>query len=428
MPYEWRSSSFFIPAQNSRHRTACLALYRALLTLSPKVPLPPDLATAWPGPRNPIAHVVRRSFARNLTDTSPRLVFPALAAGYRMLDTLSRARDPATPEHASVLGFLRARLAKRKHILEMKALKSPKPAPRPSSAPNASSVPLLVRTTPEPTRENPNPKPSYAAAARPRPRDQLPPGAKRKIPVLDMAADFPILRLNKPQPAELSRVLTQRIRRRVGHFTDVEAFTDESLPECEEEDAWEQHVMDLLDAEVLGPSLKAGRVVGDGAALARAADEVEAWVGSEGATQPTYAHSLRVHGIRWTMDWLTREREDAVARADAMRKIIADETALAAREREQDRAGRRARWEARMRAEHGDGWAEVVAEEKRARDLRRQQWLAERKAAREAEFERRRQAEAEKRQTTRGGKRQERSAGNPKGRTADGATAKRASS
>lgn len=72
----------FVPARNSRHRHAALALYRALVKTGKKVPLPKGLKEA--GPVHPIVHLVRKRFAKNSNYTSLRLVYAAMAAGYKV--------------------------------------------------------------------------------------------------------------------------------------------------------------------------------------------------------------------------------------------------------------------------------------------------------------------------------------------------------
>ncbi|KAI4602265.1 hypothetical protein KJ359_009504 [Pestalotiopsis sp. 9143b] len=354
MPVKWKPSSHFVPARNSRHRIACFALYRALLKASPKVPLPDDLETAWGYKRHPISNVIRKAFLKNRNDTSPRLVYPALQAGYRMLDTLTKASSTETPEHASILAFLNERLAERNHVIAQKERNPPnsKTPKKPSSAPNPNTVPLLVRTTPDPTPENPEPAPSYASAVRPRPSSELPPGKKRKIPVLEMALEYPFLRLGKPQPRSLDRILTSKNKARVRKQEMFRDWNDEESPsngyaECEEEDHWDALIVGLMQDEIQHD------------------EKSHVWDEGQGMT---YTKSLYVHGIMSVIGGLTKDRLDAVARADAMRQIIKDEKALAAREKEQDHLERRQRWEARMLLEHGDGWADVIANQKKQRD------------------------------------------------------------
>lgn len=79
--------SHFVPARDSRHRHACLALYRALVREGRRIPLPED-AELSQGPSrrttNPVQRLITRQYRRNRADTSPRLVFAALEAGYKV--------------------------------------------------------------------------------------------------------------------------------------------------------------------------------------------------------------------------------------------------------------------------------------------------------------------------------------------------------
>ncbi|POR34001.1 Uncharacterized protein TPAR_05802, partial [Tolypocladium paradoxum] len=90
----------FIPARDPRHRTAALALYRALLRSASRIPLPGDAPSCKPGA---VARLVRRRFAGNRAYTSLRLVYASMAAGYRFLTLFARAQTPGSPEHAQVV-------------------------------------------------------------------------------------------------------------------------------------------------------------------------------------------------------------------------------------------------------------------------------------------------------------------------------------
>ncbi|KAK7942384.1 uncharacterized protein PG986_011497 [Apiospora aurea] len=352
MPAKWTSSSHFVPARNSRHRTACLALYKALLTVAPKVSLPPDLATAFGTKHNPIVHHVRAAFRRNRADTSPRLVYPALQAGYRMLALLSRASaadavatqeqqqqqsSASSPEQAAVEAFLRARRSERDATLAAKALHPP----------NSRTRPLLVRISPPPTPENPFPVPEYVAPNRPLPPSELgqregKPG-KRQIPRLEMAGDFPFLRLTKPQPALLSRVLHQKNKKRVERISAWTQFKEEDMLDAQEEDEWERELARLGLAEKeqkkKQPSTPRGR---------QQMTQAKHVVSSIEGDAETYEATIREHGLQYLSDVLNQEREDSVARADAMRDLIKAETALRQQEEEERRLERRRTWEGKM--------------------------------------------------------------------------------
>ncbi|KAH8164981.1 hypothetical protein CIB48_g3277 [Xylaria polymorpha] len=298
-----------VPARNSRHRTACFALYRALLRLAPQVSLPGDLAQGWGPGKNPIAIHIRRAFRRNVADTSPRIVYPALSAGYRMLSVLHEAAtSPDSTHHASIITFLQSRLAERQRSL---ANRPPPPkGPKPGS-PRPGTLPLLVKVAPATkTRAA-----VYATPHRPRAQSELGGTGRRKIPRLDVASDFPFLRLTKPQPVVLSRVLRQKLAKRVARMGQLIELEEEHRPAAVLEDEWDAEVARLERAE-------------NRHGLARNADE-------------------------------PRTCSDQVARADAMRLLIIEEKALAAAEKAQRAVDKRARWEARMRELHGESWRDL---------------------------------------------------------------------
>ncbi|KAI1410658.1 hypothetical protein F5Y13DRAFT_70580 [Hypoxylon sp. FL1857] len=355
--------SFFIPARNSRHRIACIALYRALLQQAPRIPLPDDLATAW-GPVNPIRHLIGRAFRRNRADTSPRLVYPALKAGYQILALLrSAASSPSSTspnaDHASIVAFLRARLAERNRTLTAKEIHPPhsRNPPKPFSAPRPGTIPLLVNVTPAPTPENPNPKPVYATPSRPRPASELGGTGRRKIPHLDLASDMPMLRITKPQPALLSRVLTQKIRKRVGRMESILAFKEEDIPDAELEDEWEKAIGALLAREGQEKARLNGYSTGNGNVSPEIREARAIW--NEYKSQNTFQQTIHLHGIVHLQNVLTNQREHEIARADAMRRLIEEETKLAEQENVQRAVEKRKRWEAKMLELHGEGWRKL---------------------------------------------------------------------
>lgn len=74
--------TFFVPARNSRHRIAALALYRALVRSARQIELPKDVAQA--GSIGSVASLVRRRFESNKHYTSLRLVYGSMSAGYKV--------------------------------------------------------------------------------------------------------------------------------------------------------------------------------------------------------------------------------------------------------------------------------------------------------------------------------------------------------
>ncbi|GAW14151.1 hypothetical protein ANO14919_035450 [Xylariales sp. No.14919] len=343
-----------IPARNSRHRIACLALYRALLRLATQVSLPDNLATGWGAGENPIAIHIQRAFRRNVADTSPRIVYPSLGAGYRMLSVLrGAATSPSSEHHRSITTFLESRLEERQRSL------ANRPPPRSSSynpkstATHPDTLPLLTKVSPPPNPSDPESRPVYAIPHRPRPQSELGGTGRRKIPRLDLANDFPFLRLTKPQPAILSRVLGQKVSRRAKRGEAVGVLKDEAIPDAVLEDEWDATIAQL-QREENGSLLQNGKW---GKPRGIEPEQRRRGRHDVGAEIP-YAHTVR-QGMKEMLDSLTRERADQIARAEAMRQLIIREKSLAAQEKAQRAAEKRARWETRMFELHGAGWRDL---------------------------------------------------------------------
>ncbi|KAI0536925.1 hypothetical protein GGR58DRAFT_473556 [Xylaria digitata] len=358
MPHTFRHkpNRVLIPARDSRHRIACFALYRALLRLAPRISLPDNLATGWGVGKNPIAIHIQRAFRRNVADVSPRIVYPALSAGYRMLSVLhDAATSPSSEHHNSIITFLESRLQERQRSLANRPPPRPSYDPKPT-APRPGTLPLLVKISPPPNPSNPESRPVYATPHRPRPQSKLGGTGRRKVPRLDLADDFPFLRLTKPQPAVLSRVLRQKFIRRSDRARRVGELWEESLPDAKLEDEWEEAIA-RLEREEGGSDDGWEQPSGTGST------KEENWqtrrhIGT-GPSEDSHAHIVKRYGITEVSHALTRERVDQVARADAMRQLIIQEKALAAQEKAQRAAEKRARWETRMLELHGERWRDL---------------------------------------------------------------------
>ncbi|KAI8964514.1 hypothetical protein F5Y11DRAFT_345449 [Daldinia sp. FL1419] len=350
------------------------ALYRALLRQAPLIPLPDDLATSR-GPVHPIKHLIRRAFRRNTSITSPRLVYPALKAGYQILSLLQSATSSSltspNADHSSVLSFLRDRLDERNRSLAAKAIHPPysRTPPKPSSRPWPTAEPLLVDVTPAPTARNPNPKPVYDIPSRPRPASELGGSGRRHVPHIDMASDIPFLRIKKPQPAYLSHILRSRVRKRAQRLDIVQSLYENEIPEAELEDEWEKMMGTMLsnqgqsvERRVEGnrPSWVENKNNGSSNKIRFNKELAEAAaIRSDLQNNETYRQTIYMQGIMYTQDVLNREREHQVARADAMRRLIMEEAELAKQEKAERNANRRKRWEAKMQELHGEMWRQL---------------------------------------------------------------------
>ncbi|KAJ4165394.1 hypothetical protein LMH87_007028 [Akanthomyces muscarius] len=96
----------FVPARDSRHHAAVVALYRALTRTAKKITLP-DHVGVVSARSCPIQSILRRRFEKNAKDTSPRLVFAALTAGYKFLSFFNKSQDVNSAEHQQISRSLR---------------------------------------------------------------------------------------------------------------------------------------------------------------------------------------------------------------------------------------------------------------------------------------------------------------------------------
>ncbi|KAF4976912.1 hypothetical protein FZEAL_6488 [Fusarium zealandicum] len=280
----------FVPARNSRHRVASLALYRALIKLGKKVPLPKDLQHT--GPRHPVAHLVRKRFAKNKPLTSLRLVYNAMAAGYKFLTLLTKGQATNNPEHSQIVQYLRKRNEASAHS------RSKKPT-RPTRKHNP---PLLTKVS------GPSEPIEYEPTVRPLPRSAF--VGERKVPVLGSTAEGQVfLRIKKPQPQVLSRAIglkTKLFREDIWAVMDIEEY---DLTIADQEDRWEQLVNKQLKAEGLQDQV--------------ARDE---YLGS-------YRWSMNL-AKKWYEIQLDKRWDDWVARGKALSRLTEQERELMKKEKQ----------------------------------------------------------------------------------------------
>ncbi|KAI0164156.1 hypothetical protein GGR57DRAFT_277104 [Xylariaceae sp. FL1272] len=302
-----------------------------------------------------------------------------------MLAVLKEAAESDTsPHHVQIRNFLQARLAER-HRSHAAAAKKAALPPRPdkSTAPKPGTLPLLVNVTPEPTPENPKPKIVYDTPNRPLRKGQLGGTGKRKIPHMDMMGDFPFMRFTKPQPRIIHRVLFNKYRKRELRMEMRQEFTQGTREDMVLEDDWEKSVADLIRKKQGLPRLEAyewakpdSKVKWKLLSREKQVKKENEWIDENdagsgmGGDFRSYAWTLHEHGVEYLTEKLWRQREQNIAMADAMRKLIIEEKRLAAEERIEDRrnkyiAGKK-KWQAKMKAKHGDEWY-IVANQNRKR-------------------------------------------------------------
>ncbi|PTB65612.1 hypothetical protein BBK36DRAFT_163523 [Trichoderma citrinoviride] len=295
--------STFIAARNSRHRTAALALYRALIRTASRIPL------AENAPKHPIVKIVRKRFSKNTAYTSYRLIYAAMAAGYKFLNLLTKAQTPNSPEHSQVLNHLQS-------VRNTAALSRTKPHPK-QYKPTPPPEPLLINVAKE------NEPPKYTSNILPRPIESL--KGPRKVPSVSATAEGqPFVRLRKPQPHTLSRMIGRKGRIFSNRIENIMDADERLTPEAALEDEWDRMMDDLLAKE----GAKGGK---------RRKQASYDWDAENNAKMETFAWSVQLSRLWW--EWKVEKTwEDWIARGEALQKLVEQERSMAEREEGQSNA------------------------------------------------------------------------------------------
>ncbi|KAG5974434.1 hypothetical protein E4U58_003050 [Claviceps cyperi] len=194
----------FVPARNSRHRVAALSLYRALLRSADKVATPE---------RSALRHAVRSRFAVDRPLTSLRLVYASMAAGYKFLSLLVRAQDRTSTEYTQVISHLRS----------MPPPPNRTPPPPPPKLP--PKEPFLVNIS---KTDAPHYVPTYRLQSK-----------YHNLNLCATSDGLPFLRLKKPQPPALSKMIGQKgifYRKTMLRWLETD---EEPTWQATQEDKWE---------------------------------------------------------------------------------------------------------------------------------------------------------------------------------------------
>lgn len=228
------------------------------------------------------------SFKLGYEVTIPRasLCVAKLTTTHQTVDKL----DTATSTDTTTLSRLIATLP----LGLTRAPPAPRPSPPPPPPPHPSGKHPLATLPPA----------RAVLAVRPYPRVT----GQRRVPVLASANGIPFLRLTKPQPASLSRVLRQKLARRMATFHARIELQNYWLPLAQQEDEW-----DALVSREAGK----GRGLGDGV---RVVAEESRWVDE--------VLQAREENVEVYEEWLRRDR-GLVRR---MQAIVDRETSLVLKE------------------------------------------------------------------------------------------------
>ncbi|KAL3595036.1 hypothetical protein FPOAC2_09357 [Fusarium poae] len=285
----------FVPARNTQHRIAVLALYRSLLRTTSSIPLPANLYHK--GRRHPVTKILRMRFAKNKPLTSLRLIYDSMTAGYKFLTLLTKGQIEKSPEHSEILRHLQ----KRNQTANFSRSIHPHKKGLPPSK-QWRNPPLLTKIS------APGEHPRYEPTVRPLPKTAF--VGERKVPVFGHTAEMmSFLRIKKPQPENLSRSLGAKTTRFRQTVQDTKKVDRELVPAAALEDLWDDIMHRLLHEK--------GDTVG---------------VRREGPLE-SFRFSTILTKAWWEMK-LLMFNEDWTARSDAICKLVEQERALAKGEKQ----------------------------------------------------------------------------------------------
>lgn len=216
---------YLVLRRSGVHRAACFALYRAILRQKHKLQLNEHHQHLF---RKPI----RAIFKRNSKLQSPPQISTALQLGYETLDGLND-------------GVRQQRLLNR--ILELAS-----PA---STSAQPEDLPSSPQTKIAPAQKTPRRHAArYPGARRTLDRPFFHLSGRRHVPKLINANRVPFLRLKKPQPPFLSRVIRDTVKTREHRILRAARLTSE-LPTAADEDEWDEILDEQFESDCRGPEV-----------------------------------------------------------------------------------------------------------------------------------------------------------------------------
>ncbi|CAO2650747.1 Nn.00g020390.m01.CDS01 [Neocucurbitaria sp. VM-36] len=232
---------FLQPKKSTQHRVAAIALYRALLSRCSSVSLPEN-------DRLSLRNAIRNKFRKNRKIQSPYQLGLSFKAGYEVTQNLPRAAEPLV-DNSQTLDHLDVSTtgdADNAGVLTRLIANLPRGLTR--------SPPLSRRRLDPPTdlpKERLSSLPSERAVLNVRPYAKT--SGPRHVPILASANGVPFLRLTKPQPPALSRILRQRLERKQSLFDMMIFLANWWMPLCRQEDEWDERMNRQLMRREDGP-------------------------------------------------------------------------------------------------------------------------------------------------------------------------------
>ncbi|KAJ5133666.1 hypothetical protein N7448_001310 [Penicillium atrosanguineum] len=198
-----------------------LALYRALLRqCSPSVGNPPWLAETQ--------SLIKQRFRRYRQLQSPSQAANSLKAGYKTLDLLDSASKGNKEDAGHVSKILSQAKSVKKQFAAQQRKKTMVEKPL---SPNEMKKMKAVRSELETWERKPD---TPSILNRPQPVS-----GRRKVPVLVNARGIPFLRIKKPQPANLSGVIRNKLNKR-WECIEVRDKLQTEVLFAKDEDVWDR--------------------------------------------------------------------------------------------------------------------------------------------------------------------------------------------
>ncbi|KAH8697536.1 putative DNA repair protein [Talaromyces proteolyticus] len=217
------------PSKSGVHRFACLSLYRALLRQSSKLPQTNVEAES-------IRQLVRSRFDRYKELCSPTKTIHSLQAGYEALDLFYSAARGSKDSLTQINQYLQ-KLEARKLVLESKKHeKLSKDVGLVTLGRHQKRRAQNIEYARQTKLPHPNVEPILS---RPRPIIT----GRRRVPVFVCARGIPFLRIKKPQPESLSRVIRQKLAQR-DKLTGRRARLYADLLFASDEENWDRYLQD----------------------------------------------------------------------------------------------------------------------------------------------------------------------------------------
>ncbi|KAK2733408.1 hypothetical protein FQN55_003368 [Onygenales sp. PD_40] len=217
---------FLVAKKSGVHRLACLSLYHALLTQCSRLRL---INLKSPEIRN----LIQQNFRKCKTLQSPSQIVNSLKAGYEALDLIHSCTQ-GNPESIGRLQRIIQQTAElKREIHQRRLVQGARHVPENRDT-HASRKRANGRANRRPDARRPHPN-RFPVLARPRPHVS----GRRRVPIFVDAHGIPFLRIKKPQPPSLSRVILSKQLWRQQRFDRRDRLEDE-VYHAQTEDAWDR--------------------------------------------------------------------------------------------------------------------------------------------------------------------------------------------